>query len=83
VATASPKDEAAPKEAAPGAVARKRPIEPTPAEPPPELADRPDLFIDLPIFRHMEKLEHYDQIETSSSPDAPSDPAGGEGQTNG
>jgi hypothetical protein len=73
----------APQEATPAVVARGRPIEPTPAEPPQELADRPDLFIDLPILRHMEKLEHYEQIETSSSPDAPGGPAGGEGQTNG
>jgi len=52
-------------------------------EPPAELAERPDLFIDLPILRHMEKLEHYEQIQTTGASDAPVHPADGEGQTNG
>ncbi len=49
-----------------------------PTEPPPELADRPDLFVDLPILRNMEKLEHYDSIQTTTG-EAPS----AEAQTNG
>jgi hypothetical protein len=69
--------------AKPRLVAQRRPIEPKPAEPPRELAERPDLFIDLPILRHMEKLEHFEQIETTSGPEAPADPAEAEGQTNG
>jgi hypothetical protein len=75
--------ETAPAREAPRAIARHRPVEPKPVEPPQELAERPDLFIDLPILRHMEKLEHYQQIETTSGPDAPAHPGGGEGQTSG
>lgn len=71
----------APAAAAP-VVARRRPT-PVPAEPPKELAERPDLFIDLPILRHLDKLEHFEQIETTGLPDAPAAPTDGEGPTNG
>ena len=33
-----------------------------PAEPPPELAAAPELFMNLPIIRNMEKLEHFEAI---------------------
>jgi anti-sigma factor RsiW len=34
--------------------------------PPPELAARPDLFVELPILRNLEKLENFEQIETTT-----------------
>lgn len=33
-----------------------------PSEPPPELAAAPELFMNLPIIRNMEKLEHFEAI---------------------
>ena len=33
-----------------------------PTEPPPDLAAAPDLFMNLPIIRNMEKLEHFEAI---------------------
>lgn len=33
-----------------------------PAEPPPDLAAAPELFMNLPIIRNMEKLEHFEAI---------------------
>ncbi len=40
-----------------------------PAEPPPELAADPDLFVDLPILRNMDKLQHFDAIRTTTLDD--------------
>jgi len=40
-----------------------------PTEPPPELAAAPDLFIELPILRNMEKLEHFEAIRTTTLDD--------------
>ncbi len=37
-----------------------------PSDPPPELAARPDLFINLPMLRNLDKLQHYDAIETTT-----------------
>jgi len=52
---------------------RERPApkvaESLPAEPPPELAAAPDLFIELPILRNMEKLEHFEAIDTTTLDD--------------
>jgi anti-sigma factor RsiW len=42
---------------------------PPPAEPPPELAAAPDLFMDLPILRNMEKLQHFEAIKTTTLDD--------------
>jgi hypothetical protein len=42
-----------------------------PDEPPAELASRPDLFVDLPMLRDMDKLQHFDTIATMD--DDPSD----------
>jgi len=42
-----------------------------PAEPPAALAAAPDLFVDLPMLRHMEKLEHFDAIRTTTVDDGP------------
>jgi hypothetical protein len=33
-----------------------------PTEPPPDLAAAPELFMNLPIIRNMEKLEHFEAI---------------------
>jgi hypothetical protein len=49
---------------APTAVAQAP--EESPEEPPPALTARPDLFMELPILRNMEKLEHFEQIETTT-----------------
>ena len=35
------------------------------------LARTPDLFMDLPILRHLEKLEHYESIQTTTLDEAP------------
>jgi anti-sigma factor RsiW len=35
-----------------------------PDEPPAELASRPELFVDLPVLRNMDKLQHFDSIAT-------------------
>jgi anti-sigma factor RsiW len=57
---------------APVAVATRESTPPTghraktrvPAEPPAELASRPELFVDLPMLRNMDKLQHFDSIAT-------------------
>jgi len=54
---------------APRTARRRRGAEPVPSiptDPPPELAARPDLFINLPVLRNMEKLQHYEAIETTT-----------------
>jgi anti-sigma factor RsiW len=48
-----------------------------PDEPPPALAARPDLFMDLPILRNMEKLQHFDAIATTDTDDGGTPDAGG------
>jgi hypothetical protein len=35
-----------------------------PSQPPPELAARPDLFINLPLLRNLDKVQHYEAIQT-------------------
>ncbi len=42
----------------------RRPKTRIPDEPPAELASRPDLFVDLPMLRDMDKLQHFDTIAT-------------------
>ena len=69
-------DPTAPRE--PGAVATARPATSpqvarrshVPSEPPGELASHPELFVDLPMLRHLEKLEHFDAIATMEGDDA-------------
>ena len=39
------------------------------ATPPPDLAEVPDLFVDLPILRNMEKLQHFESIRTTTLDD--------------
>jgi anti-sigma factor RsiW len=52
-----------------------------PAELPPKLAAAPDLFMDLPILRNMEKLEHFEAIQTTTLDDET--PSGEEPPSNG
>ena len=49
---------------APGSPQRRRVARGVPSEPPPELAARPDLFINLPLLRNLDKVQHYDAIQT-------------------
>jgi hypothetical protein len=35
-----------------------------PDEPPAELASRPELFVDLPVLRNLDKLQHFESIAT-------------------
>jgi anti-sigma factor RsiW len=54
-----------------------------PSEPPGDLATNADLFVDLPILRNMEKLQHFDAIRTTTLDDVPQTPDGGQDQPNG
>jgi hypothetical protein len=51
-----------------------------PAEPPPELAAAPDLFVDLPMLRNLDKVKHFEAIETTTVDDPP---GGAEAPSNG
>jgi len=68
---------AAKKAAAPAQVAQNaapRPVEQpasrkrrdVPGDPPAELAARPDLFVNLPMLRNLDKLQHYEAIQTTT-----------------
>jgi hypothetical protein len=77
---------AAPQHAAPpGPIARLPgripPPKAPPAEPPPELAAAPDKFMNLPILKNLEKLEHFEAIQTTTLDDET--PSGGETPSNG
>lgn len=52
-----------------GAAKRRRPPAVVPSDPPPELTARPDLFVDLPILRNLERLEHFESIQTTTVED--------------
>ena len=45
---------------------RRRPPGGVPSEPPPDLAARPDLFVDLPMLRNLDRLEHFEAIQTTT-----------------
>src|SRR5262249_6682634 len=49
---------------APASPQRRRVARGVPSEPPPELAERPDLFINLPLLRNLDKVQHYEAIQT-------------------
>src|SRR5262249_37055050 len=49
---------------APASPQRRRVARGVPKEPPPELTARPDLFINLPLLRNLDKVQHYDAIQT-------------------
>jgi hypothetical protein len=59
-------------------VVARRPAPPAepPKQPPPELAARPELFVELPILRHMEKLDHLEAIQATALDGAPIPGAG-------
>jgi anti-sigma factor RsiW len=40
-----------------------------PVDPPAELASRPDLFMDLPMLRELDKMQHFDTIATMEDGD--------------
>jgi hypothetical protein len=40
-----------------------------PIDPPAELASRPDLFMDLPMIRDLDKMQHFDSIATMEDTD--------------
>jgi len=53
------------------------------ADPPAELALRPDLFVDMPILRNMEKLRNFDAIQTTTVEDDANPGADGDEEDNG
>jgi len=46
----------------------RKAVEP-PGEPPPELAAAPELFVNLPILKNMERLEHFEAIQMTTLDD--------------
>lgn len=75
VATAEPRPKPQPQPQ----VARRSHI---PSEPPADLASQAELFVDLPMLRHLDKLEHFDAIATMQGDDSPA-PADEAPATNG
>jgi len=63
---------------APTAVAQAPEAERPSEDLPPALTERPDLFMELPILRNMEKLENFEQIETTTVDGQPRSDAGPE-----
>jgi len=59
--------------------ARVRPF--PPVEPPPELAAAPELFVDLPLLRNLDKVKHFEAIQTTTLDDET--PSGEEAPSNG
>lgn len=57
---------AAPAPAPAQRATRRHATRSVPSQPPPELAARPDLFVNLPVLRNMEKLQHYEAIQTTT-----------------
>jgi len=55
---------AAPRPAAQQPASRKR--RDVPGDPPAELAARPDLFVNLPMLRNLDKLQHFEAIKTTT-----------------
>jgi anti-sigma factor RsiW len=77
-------EEAARDPAPPSPIARSAPKAAEPVgEPPPDLAAAPDKFMNLPILRNMEKLEHFEAIQTTTLDDEPGTPPGEEPPSNG
>jgi len=54
-----------------------------PAEPPAKLAEAPDLFVDMSIIRNLDKLTHFEAIQTTTLDDEPATPDGQEPPSNG
>ena len=54
-----------------------------PAEPPAKLAEAPELFVDMSIIRNLDKLTHFEAIQTTTLDDEPATPDGQEPPSNG
>jgi len=54
-----------------------------PAEPPAKLAEAPDLFVDMSIIRNLDKMTHFEAIQTTTLDDEPATPDGLEPPSNG
>jgi putative zinc finger protein len=54
-----------------------------PPNPPAKLAEAPDLFMDMPILRNMDKLRHFEAIQTTTLDDEPATPDGQPPPSNG
>ena len=54
-----------------------------PTEPPAKLAEAPDLFVDMSIIRNLDKLTHFEAIQTTTLDDEPATPDGLEPPSNG
>jgi len=61
----------------------RRFAEAPPAEPPAKLAEAPDLFVDMPIIRNLDKMTHFEAIQTTTLDDEPATPDGQEPPSNG
>ena len=68
VATPAPAQAVAKAEADAPVVARRAKPR-APIDPPEELASRPDLFVDLPMLRELDKMQHFDSIATMEDAD--------------
>jgi hypothetical protein len=68
VATPAPAQAVAKAEADAPVVARRAKPR-APVDPPEELASRPDLFVDLPMLRELDKMQHFDSIATMEDAD--------------
>src|SRR5256712_1483849 len=47
-----------------------------PPEPPAKLAEAPELFVDMPIIRNLDKMTHFEAIQTTTLDDEPATPDG-------
>jgi anti-sigma factor RsiW len=73
----------APAEAPAVATAEQAPVGAPLKEPPAELAARPDLFVEMPILRNLEKLQNFEAIQMTTLDDAPTPGADGAEGSNG
>ena len=61
----------------------RRIVKALPAEPPAKLAEAPELFVDMPIIRNLDKMTHFEAIQTTTLDDEPATPDGQEPPSNG
>jgi anti-sigma factor RsiW len=61
----------------PAAERGARPRSEPPPEPPPELAAAPDLFMDMPLLKNLEKVEHFESIHTTTLDSDGGEPSNG------
>ena len=79
----APKVDARDVAQAPSSLRRPFAKAPLPAEPPTKLAEAPELFMDMPIIRNLDKLTHFEAIQTTTLDDEPATPDGQEPPSNG